>query len=354
MRNEKIKIIFVLPSLNAGGAERILTFLARNLNEKYFHCQLLIIGKEKNVAYCTNGIKTTFLNKKRVLFGIPKLLIYLIRKKPNIVFSSIGHLNTVFGLMAPIFPNTKFVIRKASVISEMGKFSKSGKFSYILSKIAYNNIDSVICQSNDMAIDFKKLYNIPANKISIINNPITEIYPLKKDLNPRDVIRYVTVGRLSSEKGHDRLLNILSQLSHPFHYTMVGSGPNREEIVNKIIRLGLQDVITLVPFTRNVEKILSENDVFLQGSFVEGFPNAALESCVVGTPVFAFDAPGGTKEIITNGVNGYLISNSEEFIDKLESFDKNKWNPKTIRDTVILKFNSQSILKQYEKLLLNL
>ena len=43
---------------------------------------------------------------------------------------------------------------------------------------------------------------------------------------------------------------------------------------------------------------LSDSDFFIQGSYVEGFPNSVLESCSVGTPVIAFNCPGGTKEII--------------------------------------------------------
>ncbi len=354
MKRSKIKIAFILPSLSAGGAERILSFLAQNINRANFDAELVIIGSDTDAAYSTMGITTRFLNKKRVLFGIPSLIFYLKKNKPNIVLSSIGHLNTVFGLMAPLFPNTKFIIREASVISEMSKFSKSNKLYGILAKIAYQNIAAVVCQSKDMAADFKKLYKIPAKKITIINNPITEVFPIKNKNNSNEIIRYITVGRLSSEKGHERLLAILAQLPYPFQYTIVGSGPEKEEIIKKIKKLGLTEVITHIPFTSKIGKILSEHDVFLQGSYVEGFPNAVLESCVVGTPVIAFNAPGGTKEIIQNGVNGYVVSNSEEFISKLKSFDKNNWEPQTVRDTVIQKFNTCEILKQYENLLLHI
>src|SRR5690554_473304 len=158
----KINIIFIVPSLAAGGAERILSFLAQNVNKTFFNPQLLVIGYETNVAYCTKGVKTVFLNKKRVLLGIPPVILFMKRNKPDIVVSSIGHLNTVFGLLAPFFPDCKFVIREASVISEMGKFTNANRLYGILAKIAYKNIDAVICQSNDMAIDFKKIHKIPA------------------------------------------------------------------------------------------------------------------------------------------------------------------------------------------------
>ncbi|MCM4167336.1 N-acetylgalactosamine-N,N'-diacetylbacillosaminyl-diphospho-undecaprenol 4-alpha-N-acetylgalactosaminyltransferase [Arenibacter antarcticus] len=354
MKKSKTKIAFILPSLSAGGAERILSFLAQNVNKDYFDSQLLVIGHDTDTAYCTKGTKTSFLNKKRVLFGIPSIFLFLKTNKPDLVLSSIGHLNTVFGLMAPFFQNSKFIIREASVISEMGKFSNSSKLYGFLAKIAYNHIDAVVCQSEDMAIDFKKIYNIPKNKITVINNPITELFPLKEKNSDDDVIKYITVGRLSKEKGHDRLLNILAKLPHSFHYTIVGSGPEENEIKKTIVALALTKFITHIPFTNEIGKVLSKNDLFLQGSYVEGFPNAVLESCVVGTPVIAFNAPGGTKEIIRDGINGYLVSNTEEFTSRLLSFNKDKWEPKTVRDTVIQKFNTQEILKQYENLFLSL
>tara|TARA_R110000822_G_scaffold308909_2_gene437453 strand:+ start:8495 stop:9556 length:1062 start_codon:yes stop_codon:yes gene_type:complete len=352
--NKKRKLIFVLPTLVAGGAERILSFLAQNMNKDYFESQLLVIGLESEAAFNTEGTETIFLNKKRVLNGIPSLIHFLNRTKPDLVISSIGHLNTVFGLLAPFYPNCKFIIREASVISVMGKFTNSRKLYGYLAKIAYKNIDAVVCQSRDMAIDFNNLYNIPLKKITVINNPITELFPLKKKSITKDIIKFITVGRLSREKGHDRLLKILGGLNYSFHYTIVGTGPEDQQITQRIEELGLVKRITRISFTQAIGKVLSEHDVFLQGSYVEGFPNAVLESCVVGTPVFAFDAPGGTKEIIKQGINGYIFTGSEEFQNKLLMFNKDNWTPQIIRDSVINKFNRQYILKQYEDLFLKL
>jgi glycosyltransferase involved in cell wall biosynthesis len=236
----------------------------------------------------------------------------------------------------------------------MGKYTNVNRLYGILAKIAYKNVNAVICQSKDMAIDFKEIHNIPTEKIFIINNPITELLPLKAKSTLNKPVKYITIGRLSKEKGHERLLYILTKIAHPFQYTIVGSGPEKKEIYDKISELGLENFITHIPFTTEIGKVLGEHDLFLQGSFVEGFPNAVLESCIVGTPVIAFDAPGGTKEILKNGINGYLVSSQDEFINKLKSFDKDKWEPQTIRDSVINKFNQQIILRQYEDLLLNL
>src|SRR5690606_663346 len=103
-----------------------------------------------------------------------------------------------------------------------------------------------------------------------------------------------------------------------FNYTLVGNGVDRDEIFAHAKNLGLTDNIKHIPFTNEVATYLKENDVFLQGSFVEGFPNALLESCAVGTPVIAFKAPGGIDEIIENGINGFIADDKDDFLAKLQ------------------------------------
>ena len=72
----------------------------------------------------------------------------------------------------------------------------------------------------------------------------------------------------------------------------------------------------------------------------------------MGTPVIAFNAPGGTKDIVINGENGFLVENENDFssllnnLERLKSIDPNK-----VKLSVINKFNSEKILSQYEELL---
>jgi len=167
------------------------------------------------------------------------------------------------------------------------------------------------------------------------------------DLDP--VKRLITIGRLNREKGHERLLHELSKLKVPFHYTIVGDGPEKENIFKLAKTLDLTNKITHVPYTNNVAKFLGENDLFLQGSFVEGFPNTALESCVVGTPVIAFECMGGTREIIENGVNGFIANDSTQYHEYVEKALAIEWDPKSVRSSVTKKFSKDIILPKYEE-----
>ena len=349
----KIKILFILPSLSAGGAERVISFVSQNIDKTKFHPVLLVAGYEEDSVYDVSNVEVKFLNKHRILTALPSIINYIKTFKPQIVMSSIAHVNSAMGLISPLFRNTKFIGREATVLGQRKNEAKARPKSIFRSlPNGFKKLDAIICQSQDMAEDMVENFEIPEQKIHVINNPISDLPPVKENNKPSETKRFITVGRLTEVKGHLRLLEMLSKLKTPFTYTIIGDGGLKETIFNKAKELNIFDKIEHIPFTKKVNDFITKHDLFLQGSYVEGFPNALLESCVVGTPVLAFNAPGGTKEIIENGVNGYMVENETEYLEKLNSdFDM---NPNTIRDSVYKKFNKEIILQQYEDLFQNI
>ncbi|MBN4047029.1 glycosyltransferase [bacterium AH-315-P13] len=357
-QNTRIKILFILPSLRAGGAERVISFIATHLNKQKFKSILVVVGNAEDAVYKIKGIEVHFLNKKRVLTAIPKLFRYILIANPKIVVGSISHVNRVIAVFSLLFPKIKFIGREASVLSIMKKFpTVNRKIVNPFFKKYHRYLDIVICQSNDMLNDIKKYNNIEKSKLVVINNPITDDFQLKKDdTYPKtDLIKYITVGTLHERKGHIRLLNLLKKVNHSFHYTIIGSGDELENLNNCIKKLNLFDKITLIPYTSNVSEYLKESDVFLNGSYVEGFPNVLLESCAVGTPVIAFDAPGGINEIILDGVNGFIVRSENEYIQNLNRIN-NMYNfkPKIVCKSVTSRYSKEYILSKYEDLFENL
>ena len=352
-----IKILFVLPSLRAGGAERIVSFLSQNLNQNKFECVLLVVGNSKDVAYDVSKVKTIFLNKERVLKGVPGILKIISREKPDIAMSSIGHLNMLLGFLAFYFPKIKFVIREANVngelekIAEKNKSNLSAQIGKLFGKTSKAKIKKIICQSDDMYDDLKQRAPHLEEKMVIINNPIVHLPKfLERKKTSDDFLQLITVGRLCNQKGQLRLIEMLGNLDLPYHYTLIGDGPKKEEIFQKIESLGIGDKITHVSFTKEVPKYLLKSDIFLQGSYVEGFPNALIESLVMGTPGIVFDTPGGTREIIIDEINGYKVNSAQEFIKAIKKIYTGKFNSshKTIRDSVVSRYSSDKILDQYE------
>jgi glycosyltransferase involved in cell wall biosynthesis len=351
---KKIKISIVLPNLAAGGAERVLSFIAQELNPNRFKTTLVIIGHEKDAAYDIEGIEVIFFNKDRVMAGIKDLFQYIRHNKPNIVVSAVGHLNTVTAYMKYLFPRIKFVAREVNVLSVLNKYASGktgGKLYGLLARHRFNRFHKIICQSQDMLNDLNSSYSIKQHKLVVINNPVTFGFELKQKNTISQPIRFITVARLVRQKGHARLIEILGKLDFPFHYTIIGDGMENKKLFKRIEELGFSSSVTNIPFTKEVAKYLKESDLYLQGSYVEGFPNAVIESCMVGTPVLAIDAPGGINEIILEGINGHIASDEAEFLRYLNEINTNYiFNPKRVSETISSRYSPDIILKKYETL----
>ncbi len=353
---DKIRVCFILPTLYAGGAERVISFVSQNLDKSRFDVNLIVIGFEKDSKFEVKDIPLIYLNKKRVLNSVFDIIKVIHKQKSQIVVSSISHLNIMMGLISIIFPTIKFIGRHAT-ITNIAKKYKTKKSRYPISsilkfdKFGIKKLDFIICQSADMKTDFLTNFSTQENKVKIIHNPITQVDLIKEKKVSNDIKKFITVGRLSKIKGQLRLIDILAKLTIPFHFTIIGNGTYKEIILKKIKELNLENRITCIDHTDNVFKFLIEHDLFLQGSYSEGFPNALLESCSVGVPVIAFNVPGGTKEIVSNGVNGYLVENEDQFLEKLQ--ENKNWNPAEIREYVYKKFNKEKIIGEYEQLFLD-
>ena len=358
MNNTKTNIIFVLPSLAAGGAERILSYVAQNLNTKQFNVTLLITGYEKDTVYQIENLNILYFNKPRVLKAFGSLFQFFRKHKPDIVVSSIVHLNTMIALMSPYFRNTKFVSREANVLTVLNNHNPytNSAFPKAMIVLAYKLVDCIICQSKDMQKDMIANYKVPKTKTVLINNPITKIFNLKTATHDTSrPMKFITIGRLSKEKGHERIIKVLAQLNFPFQYTIIGSGNEKDSIFEMLDNKNLTKNIKYISFTKNVETYLAESDLFLQGSYVEGFPNVLIESCVVGTPILAFNAPGGLDEIIEPGKNGYVADTEADYLKYLNQlYNSFPFNPETVSQVVKNKFNSHKIINEYTNLFLKL
>ncbi len=345
---EKIKVTFTIPTLSAGGAERVMSYVAQNLDRDKFEASLLVMGKQKDAAYPVEGIEVIFMEKDKVRDAFFGTINYLRRQKPDLVISAIVHLNTMMAAISILFPNTKFVGRETFVRS--ASLMKRKIFSINTSNIQKYLLDAMICQSHDMKIDMIENFNIPEEKLTTIHNPVNEKFKLKQVQNSDGITKFITVGRLSRAKGYIRILNSLAKFDSPFSYTIIGKGSYKDEIVNRAKNLGIYNKIRFIEFTNDVPRYLQTHDIFLHGSFVEGFPNSILESCAVGTPVVAFDAPGGINEIIEPGINGFIASDEDEFLQSINKvISRNFLSPEKVRKSVVDKYSADKILNDYER-----
>jgi glycosyltransferase involved in cell wall biosynthesis len=352
-----IKICLIIPSLRPGGAERVMSFLADHLDPERFATTLIVIESEKETAYEVKNIKVIYLNKERSREAFFVIFNYLRKHRQDIVLSSIMQLNIMLSVYAIFFWKTRFVIRETFV---RGKDFKS-KLSFrliLLEKLQKIFIDKIICQSNDIYKDLIENHGYNSKQLVLINNPITND-PGPKKLGKKNsldtkVWNFITVGRMAKQKGYERVIQALSKFNYPFRYTIIGNGHEKDKIFDLINELNLNKKITHIPFSKQVLDHLTQSDVYLQGSYYEGFPNALLETCIVGTPAIAFDAPGGINEIIQNGINGFIVKSEKEFLEKLEHLIYNIPDPQIVSESVRNRYSKEIIVKKYESLFMDL
>lgn len=351
---DKIKVGFFIPSLTSGGAERIIAFISQEIDKSKFSPTLVVVGFEKETKFHVDKIPVIYLNKERVLSSIPGIYKVLKENRFHIAMSAIRHMNALMGFLSTLFPKTKFIGREVNVMSVLDQYKEPNdrEYPHFIYRFAYGQLDAIVCQSKDMLRDLSKEFPKFSNKYHLINNPITHGFePKGEKTSSMPPYKFITVASLEPRKGHDRILKALSKLNIEFEYTIIGNGSLLEDIKNQTLILGLKGKVKHIPFTADVKKHLEESHIFIQGSYVEGFPNALLESCAVGTPVIAFNAPGGIDEIIEIGINGYIIEEEGELESAVfQILDSIDFTSKQVSNSVIKKYHSSIIISKYEQL----
>jgi glycosyltransferase involved in cell wall biosynthesis len=312
----RVRLLIITPTLKSGGSEKIVSLICNHINTNIFTVCLVVVNNVRPFYEITNpAIEIVNLKKNRVLFSLPRIKSAVKNFKPDIIFSTASHLNIYLAVFKNRFNiQIKFVGREASIVSINSQQAKMPFLYNLLIKKYYNRFDTIICQSVYMQQDLIAHYHISENKTLVIYNATEKLPTMPEDPDGHVVEReykFITVARLSEEKGIARLIHAAGLLTIPFKYYIIGEGVKRKELEELINSLQLQDKIFLTGEKKEPFVGMENADLFLSGSYYEGFPNALLEAGALGIPVIAFNVPGGISEIINAGENGLLVSDND-------------------------------------------
>ncbi|MGC5743613.1 glycosyltransferase [Chryseobacterium sp. NFX27] len=356
---KKISVIFILPDLETGGAERIVTTIANHLSRDRFEPKILLLRKQGGyLNFLKKDVEIIDINTERIRHSLKPILGEIYRRKPDIVFSGFGEVNAYLALFIKLFPRTKFIARETNVVTQHVT-RKEIKFFYNF----YNNYQRIIAQSDDMMHDLVDNFNIKKKKIVKINNPVdfdfineklgTSAKPECFKYNYKNV---VAIGNLSARKGFDNLLKVFSRLKNEnIMLHILGDGKDKDVLLQMKDFLGLKNVI-FHGRQDNPYQYLKYADLFILSSRYEGFPNVLLEAGACGTYSLANNCPGGINEIIQHQVNGEVsnIENYEDFSQKVMKVLQGNYNRDGIKNSIRSRFSKDIILDKYEKVLLDL
>ena len=322
------KIIFFIPNLDGGGAEKVLVNLVNYLDKsKYNITVLTLFNKGINKKYLKDDIKYKYIFNRNFrgnsiilkLFSPQFLYKKFIQDEYDILIAYLEQVPTrIFAGCKDT--NVKKIAWVHTEVKDLKVFLKPFRSKDELIW-CYKQYNKIICVSNDVKNslvkytginkDIEVKYNVIDNK-EIINKGKEEIEEINYDENK---INLIIVGRLTRVKGHERLLNVYKRiideniLNH--HLYILGEGEERNKLENYIEQNNLHNYITLLGYKENPYNYIKKSDLLICSSYREGFSTVVVESLILETAVITTRC-SGMDEILECGKYGAIVDNNEE------------------------------------------
>jgi glycosyltransferase involved in cell wall biosynthesis len=304
------RIVFVLPSFAGGGAERVVLTLAGALPRERFDTHIVVLdGTGPLKGEAPEGIPVHDLGHARLRRALPALGACLRRLRPRVVVPTIVHLNlAVLGMRPAIGAGARIYARESNTPSRsLASLPRPALFRWGCRRL-YPRADGILCNARVVAEELKRDFGVPGERIHLIDNPIDTArireaaHPIQRTPGPG--ARFVAAGRLTHQKGFDRLIDTMVHSGPESRLTILGDGPKREPLARRIAALGLEGRVRLAGFEANPWPHYAGADAFLLPSRWEGMPNAALEALACGTPAIATPEAGGIAGVAAEATAG--------------------------------------------------
>lgn len=333
----------------------MLTRIANYSHRRGLQCSVILLDGRNPHYQLDRGIEVFDLK----LASMKQSFIHLIRMvkkiKPDLIFSTVTAMNVVVVLCSLFFGKIKLIARESSIISINNKHSKYGTLINWVVKLLYRRFDAIVAQSFAMKNDLVNNFNVDSRKIVQIYNPIEVSGDWVKPVKQGSGLTFVSVGNLRKEKGYERILQALSGVTDlDYHYYIVGEGQETERLKKLTLDLKLDHKVTFTGKLSNPEKYYALADLYLIGSYYEGFPNALLEAGLHGVPAIAYDVPGGIPEIMT-AQSGILVEdgNIESYRAAIKKAATSHWDRDVITSGIKTRFDYETLMNKYYNLFLN-
>lgn len=310
-----MKIMFAIPTLGTGGAERVASILANHFsktneveifvfeqsNVERYHIDTRVSVKQANVAV-KRGNKLRAIVNYAASFVKQRKALWdeIVKFKPDVVISFLPKADML----------TYTVARKmnfAWMPSERNDPLARSKIERFILNHIYRHATMLVCQTQKVARYYE---GKGVKNTCVIRNPL--ILKTGDDLQvdvPKDY--FIAVGRLDQQKDFEMLINAFAKAVKEGNcgdkLVILGDGPLRERLDRQIETLGLTDTIMLLGRKTNVNSYLKKAKAFVMSSKYEGLPNAMLEAMAAGLPVISTDFFTGAAKEFVDEENGIVV-----------------------------------------------
>lgn len=347
METNKPRILFVNNNMHIGGVQKALISLLTTIEGKYditlllFHAEGELMSEipESVHIVTTNGLyKYLGMRKNECKSLTDKVCRMFLAAVGNILglkwvmellklfgkIDDLGYFDAVISYLHCSSPKSfyggtaEYVLRykdtRKKVCYVHCDYVNSGTASDY-SKNVYSQFDAIACVSHSVRQRFVSVLPQMDKRTFAISNPIMEEQIRK--LSQIDTYQYdsaylnfLTVARLSEEKGVDRFVRVMSTVrGQQVRYYVVGNGKSREMIEQTIKENGLQAQVFLLGEDTNPYRYMAKADMLIVPSYHEAAPVVFQEAAALGLPVFTTRTTSAEEMIA--GINGIVVDNSE-------------------------------------------
>lgn len=312
--NEK-RICFIVYNISQyGGAEQVACNLAKEFAKSNCVYIVSIINDELPPAYeysCSgiaSLVKGEYHLRKLQIKAFKPLRSFLQENEIDIAFI-IGYYAGFITLPMRAFTRTKLVFCDHGALINQWDDKKARLIRKMSSKICHHTV--VLTEQTKE--DYIDKFGVNKKRIDCIYNWIepSEVDSQKYDINSK---RVLSAGRLTSEKGFDRLIAIMAPIlkrHEDWHLDIAGDGNMFEELERIIDREEIGDNIHLIGRVDDLRAKYKKYAMYVLPSYREGLPLVLLEAQINKLPIIAFDIMTGPREIIKDGVDGFLIADND-------------------------------------------
>ena len=309
------KLLFIISSLNTGGAQAAMAKLSLALSKDYEIDWIL--NSDENIIYDYRGnihslkmaepkdrssygyILKTFFKRLSVIGKMKKKGGY----KACISFLDSANIaNVMTGRHG-----SKIILSQRSSFAGRPEKKRSPLVLFV-DKFFYKKADAVVAVSQGVRKELIDLFGLKEDRVFAINNGFDneKILSMKGE-ETSDFVRqpgkfyFVNVGRLDYPKGQWHLIRAFSKVakvSPQAQLIIIGDGAEEEYLKSLISGLGLEERVSIMPFRENPFQIMGRCDAFVFSSLYEGFSNAIVEGLICGLPCISTDHRSGAREIL--------------------------------------------------------
>jgi hypothetical protein len=169
------RVLFLVPSLAGGGAERVFSNLLRHLDRDHFELHLAVLNATGPYHQdVPEHVVVHDLKVSRVRHALPRVVKLVWTLRPQTILSTLGHMNLVLILGMSLLPRvTKVLVRETTMLSTfLQEETKHPQFWGWLYRYLYGRANMVVCSSQTMVNDMVEHLKFPPEKLVCIYNPL--------------------------------------------------------------------------------------------------------------------------------------------------------------------------------------